>query len=625
MTDTAKILRMLKTLNLDPSESNFDLICRYFEELWEVSEIEACKCLPGILQALDSWSDSHRVCPDFWLTEFAGGIHVQKFALVRTINSRGILEIADSVGLEALIGSPNLAYVLRLDLKLIDEDFDSSKDQLTPAHIRSLASRNDVRLDAIDLPAIDIESLRALLRSPVLQNCRHLGFEWADIDPNPIIDELVHPDCTLVLDSLNLSRTAHGPVGYPVFLSDASLNKFIDSPASKRISSLRIAGYHLTENSIKHLANARNTGNLRQLEISSICKRQGRDIPIQELANSTSFRHLSQIIYTDSEAGDASAELIASTRHLGEELNHLELDNQVGAQGALALAESRFLANLVHLSLRGNPKIGEPGCLTMARSHWMPNLNHLDLCCVGMTNSGLDAILSSLGNPEFLDFGCNRLNRGAFSSIGNCRHLPSVKTLYLRSSEFDDQEISCFASSGYLKAVQRLDLSYSQQQNVDGLIIAMANSKTWSQLRWLDLSGCKTLSDEAVLAIANSPHMRRLEVLRLGHNKITSIGVTAFASSTNLASLTSLDLRDNCICDNGLIALAKSESARKLKKLDMCGNQLTSTSRSALERSPLSNIKILKLSRHYSDLPNGVPGLSVSFSRIPGVDSWEAS
>ena len=76
--------------------------------------------------------------------------------------------------------------------------------------------------------------------------------------------------------------------------------------------------------------------------------------------------------------------------------------------------------------------------------------------------------------------------------------------------------------------------------NTTGAIVGLQRLE-W--LRELDLTGCRVLTDDDALLLAQSPGVCNLRVLRLGGNRITEQGAQALARSPFLQNLIRLDLR----------------------------------------------------------------------------------
>lgn len=78
-----------------------------------------------------------------------------------------------------------------------------------------------------------------------------------------------------------------------------------------------------------------------------------------------------------------------------------------------------------------------------------------------------------------------------------------------------------------------------------------------------------SLTDQAAIAIAESPHLTKLTHLSLGHNNIKAEGTAALANSVNLANLTHLWLHNNKMREDGMQPIAMSEVMNNLEVLDV--------------------------------------------------------
>ena len=614
MGDSKTSLDQLLSLAAERTPSCWLSICHCLDKLEEQNADTLAECVTELLKTLSSWPDSLRVCPANWFDDFVLGRKSPKFSIVHSFATDQLWELAISGRIQCLLESKNLTHIRVLDLTLNDHETELPEQTLTIKEFHILSEREDVTITSVDLcTGIDIENLKLLLRSKAFENCRHLGLPWAKVAPNELVDELVDPGCLLRLESLDLNWTS--PLGNPKALTDDGLQRLMQSDASRNLKTLRVKGYDLTERGIEALAQAPNCKTLERLEISSIAGRDGGDAPIEKLAASPYLSELKELVYLDSRAGDLSAKLISETRSLGEKLTHLELAGEIGEVGANALANSKYLANLAHLNLSLNQSIGESGCLSLANAHWMKNLDHIDLSCVAMTNTALEAMLSSIGQPTLLDVGNNRFTTGALTKVATAPGLRLVRTLDLASIKFERDEIEAFVDSPILTEVESLSLRFCCSEFADELLVAIAQSSQWQNLKSLDVSHTRAISDKTLIAIAKSSNLKSLTKLDLRENNITSEGLVALSESKVLAQMTELCLDNNKIGDEGAIALARSGNTANLRKLTLYSNQLTPHCGKGIYNSPLNNIQILKLSEQ-----SYYGGLGVGYSRSPGID-----
>ncbi|HEY1190727.1 MAG TPA: TIGR02996 domain-containing protein [Gemmata sp.] len=115
-------------------------------------------------------------------------------------------------------------------------------------------------------------------------------------------------------------------------------------------------------------------------------------------------------------------------------------------------------------------------------------------------------------------------------------------------------------------------------------------------VRELDLCNCD-LGPNGLALLAKSPHLRNLDAIDLGFNKLDDAAVEALARSSNFANLRALALNDNdLIGDAGARSLADSPFFAGLTALDLSGNELGDAGATALAGSrSLPRVRALKL------------------------------
>jgi uncharacterized protein (TIGR02996 family) len=142
-----------------------------------------------------------------------------------------------------------------------------------------------------------------------------------------------------------------------------------------------------------------------------------------------------------------------------------------------------------------------------------------------------------LANLEYLDFGaCEQWDEGAIA-VAEAKQWKRLHFLSMSVSTFSVDVVAKLFATKHLPALQELDLSHS------------FNSPT----EW-DVVGN---GDPFVPAIADSPLLTRLKVLRLAGNGITDKGAKALAASPRELNLTQIDLSGNPITAVGKRALRK--------------------------------------------------------------------
>ena len=82
------------------------------------------------------------------------------------------------------------------------------------------------------------------------------------------------------------------------------------------------------------------------------------------------------------------------------------------------------------------------------------------------------------------------------------------------------------------------------------------------------------ISDEWIIAIANSEKFKNLTDLDIYGNVISDDGVKAIAESAHMSNLKKLSLYGNLVEDEGAIAIAESKILSKLKHLFITSNRI---------------------------------------------------
>jgi Ran GTPase-activating protein (RanGAP) involved in mRNA processing and transport len=110
---------------------------------------------------------------------------------------------------------------------------------------------------------------------------------------------------------------------------------------------------------------------------------------------------------------------------------------------------------------------------------------------------------------------------------------------------------------------------------------ALANSPSLQHLKVLKLYD-NYIGDEGASALAKSTGFQSLEILELGDNRISDTGAKDIANNTSFHHLKQLDLSLNYIGDKGAIAIANSTKLHRLEVLRLGGNNIGDEGRKAI-------------------------------------------
>lgn len=181
--------------------------------------------------------------------------------------------------------------------------------------------------------------------------------------------------------------------------------------------------------------------------------------------------------------------------------------NEIGAEGAKALAESPSLAGLRELDL-GNNKIGKEGAAAIAASPHLQGLEVLGLARCSIGKEGAASIAAAFPRLRSLDLIGNGIGPEGVRAIALGKGLGSLRELILQQTR---------------------------------------------------------AGDEGVAHLLASPLAARLTSLNLRSNKLTDASAGAIASAAQLAGLRSLNVNNNDITKAGEKALDDSKVLAKTK------------------------------------------------------------
>jgi uncharacterized protein (TIGR02996 family) len=169
------------------------------------------------------------------------------------------------------------------------------------------------------------------------------------------------------------------------------------------------------------------------------------------------------------------------------------------------------------------------------------------------------------------------------ADLVKCTQLRHVTGLYLGDNQLDNDALIALARSPHLGLVRDLFL----HDNSFGLVglQAIADSPCLPRLRTLCLAK-NHLKDEGVTTLASCSGLRQLRTLILSMVGIRQAGVQALAGSPLLGRLRELMLTLNLLPAGCLAELARSKQMSRLRTLDYSFNNPDSADLEALARSP---------------------------------------
>jgi uncharacterized protein (TIGR02996 family) len=133
--------------------------------------------------------------------------------------------------------------------------------------------------------------------------------------------------------------------------------------------------------------------------------------------------------------------------------------NDIGEDGAAALAASRVLSSLTALGLMGNG-IGDLGTQALVASGSLGSLTWLDLSYNSVTDQGARALAAadSLRSLAALDLGENNIGDPGVRALAASRSLGSLTTLDLAGNRISDRGVRALVASDALSSLTALNL-----------------------------------------------------------------------------------------------------------------------------------------------------------------------
>jgi len=267
------------------------------------------------------------------------------------------------------------------------------------------------------------------------------------------------------------------------------------------------------------------------------------------------------------------------------------------------LSRCDFLRRLRTLDLYQSPLGGEEAGRVMFGSPHLTRLRGLHLgegdATPGMV-SVLAECLSGLRELYLWDFHQGELGNAGLATLANSPAFASLTTLNLLQTGVDADGARAVAESPHLRRLESLSFGFQAcgyAPNYIGPegIRHLAWSMQLAGLRHLGL-GMTRAGSAGARALATSPHLDRLKLLDLGLNDLRDDGVAALAEWPCLAGVAWLNLSTNEVRSEGVAALARSPHATKLETLGLSLTRVgTDGVRALAESSYLDRLRTLWL------------------------------
>ncbi len=265
----------------------------------------------------------------------------------------------------------------------------------------------------------------------------------------------------------------------------------------------------------------------------------------------------------------------------------------VGGALAADLGACGFLRRLRWLDLYGSPLDDEEAARTLFGSPHMAGLRGLHLG-EGDATPGMVALLAEcragLRELYLWDFHSGALGDAGLAALAGHPAFAGLTNLDLLQTGVGAEGARAVAESPHLRRLESLSFGvqacgYAPNHLGPDGIRHLARSPLLGDLRHLGL-GQTQAGSGGVRELARAAHLGRLKSLELGFNEIGGDGVAALVEAPWLASVTWLNLSTNPIGSGGVAALARSPRAAGIETLWLAGTGLGTEGIRALAESP---------------------------------------
>jgi uncharacterized protein (TIGR02996 family) len=326
--------------------------------------------------------------------------------------------------------------------------------------------------------------------------------------------------------------------------------------------------YALDPNQITRILNAPGAESLKSVllaqAITALVTRDG-DRMLQAVANSKAATNIDVMFLTFHVSMPTNTGFAALAKAKFNRLTQLGLWVQTGLQCDLKpLTEAKWFRNLRSVYFSDSRPLGSAIIPALAT---LPYLESLDL------------------------FQQSTLARKSFRTA---RGFPSLVRLQLMGRTPFDDAIS-MAKGRFPRLAELL---IRGEGNANKAILRFCQARWWDQIRILELAG-GWITDEPIVALAQSSIAPSLRILRLHHRSFGKAGLAAFADGKLFPNLTTLelDLSSGSQCTSAMVTkFAEQLSLPRLRHLSLWGYPLDGRGAAALAVNPaMANLTRLSL------------------------------
>jgi Leucine Rich repeat len=324
------------------------------------------------------------------------------------------------------------------------------------------------------------------------------------------------------------------------------LDEFASVSPLAQIESLNLAGNHIGEGGLRHLANSSQLGRLNRVNLSD---NSLTPHAVRALLRAPWLHQIRGLAIAANHLDPAIVDELLDEPAFAD-VQELDLGrNNIGPSVAVKLPQTAIVCLLRQLNLAGN-QIGPGGAAAFFAGDRLDRLRDLDLSfnAIGPAGAAALATAESFHRPQQLDLSFNAIEDMGVEQLTEARTLFSVRRLNLRSNRLGAASAIALGESNWLSNVCELDVSVNP------------------------------LGDEGVQAMMSASGLESLRRIELSNTNLTSRSVCELGAT--VAGLEYLGLSWNALGDAGVIALA--ENAELRGTLDLRGVEFSMKAANAL-------------------------------------------
>jgi uncharacterized protein (TIGR02996 family) len=347
------------------------------------------------------------------------------------------------------------------------------------------------------------------------------------------------------------------------------LDKWLESPLTRRVKRFDLSGQYLTDDDLKVIA---ASPALSQVEVLELAQNSFGDAGAIALAESLYLGNLQELDLYVTGVGPSGFRAITHSTRMPS-LRRLIIGQNYSKVGDTEMADLMDSPHQYEQLVLSGTTITDQGVEHLCKSPCVARIKHLDLGGNAITGRAATAIAKTAAFSQLatLVLGNTQIGTDGAKELASSLFLNQLRQLNLLRAEIGPEGVIALGQSPILRNLIDLDLRFNSVG--DNGLVSLANSQNAPSLVDLKIKKCGVTSD-GIAAVAASPMVHQLVRLDASENAIDDVGAKAIAASNHLNNLQLLVLFRNEIGDEGAAAIAKGKGLGKLRILQLGQNRV---------------------------------------------------